>query len=77
MNQDILGGPEHWFISEVAEWLRLTNDPRLLSEGGRVVINEVCGACADFCGFMARIEAAGGKARDWRNFLNLDTACSD
>lgn len=54
------------FLDEVADWLLTTHDPRLdLSRG----ITDVCGACADFCEFLAGVEEAGGDVRKWRDYL--------
>lgn len=57
------------FVNEVADWLLATRDPRLSFAGKHPVINDLCGAAADFCGYMAVVCEAGYESKDWRVHL--------
>ena len=59
-------GPSNEFINEVADWLLAIRDPRLSFTGKRPKINDLAGASADFCRYMAEVCEAGYEAKDWR-----------
>jgi hypothetical protein len=62
--------PACTFLDEVATWLALTNDPRLLQRGsGGTAVRDAGNVCGDFCKFLVEVTEGGLAARDWRVHL--------
>lgn len=57
------------FLEEVADWLLANGDKRLVIVDGDRRIDQLYACCAEFCLFLAGLEARGIPTNDWRNHL--------
>ena len=61
-----------FFLNEVLDFMLLTKNPLLtFRPNGEAQINNVVEACAQYCGFMAKVTEAGFEAANWRKHLDL------